>query len=398
VGTPLRLLVIVPDALSELLEKGELQPRYYNPGDFFKEVWIMTTSTDSGSSQELQRAVGNARLKVVSCPADLALVNDWLKPRRLRRLRKWVKQGMNVIKNIDPDLIRCHGGDWNTYLAASAKQELGIPYTVSLHINPDENPTRRFKGEGLSREQRRVNRFYEEIETVGLRNADLVMPVYKPIVPYLLRKGVSRWDVHYNVLDGESLMRKSTYASSRPTKLVCVTRMIPEKTPVPILEAIAELPDTELTLIGDGAISPEVHDAINQLGIANRVTWHKAMKNRDLCAQLHKYDIYVLYSQYWELSKSLIEALLTGMPVIVNRRHGAQVPELQDGNFVEFCAGDPKSYRTSIEKLSKNDGARESLGRSALSWAMRNVSPSATEAKFVRTYVEVLREADTAFR
>ena len=33
-----RLLVVIPDHLSDIVAKGEIQPRYYNPGEVFDEV------------------------------------------------------------------------------------------------------------------------------------------------------------------------------------------------------------------------------------------------------------------------------------------------------------------------------------------------------------------------
>ena len=91
--------------------------------------------------------------------------------------------------SIDPDSIRCHGADWNTYLASRIKAELGIPYVTSLHINPDVNSVRRIQGDNLTPEQKRHNAFYNYLERDALRDADLVMPVYQPILPYLKRLG-----------------------------------------------------------------------------------------------------------------------------------------------------------------------------------------------------------------
>ena len=41
-----RLLVIVPDRLSSILDKGEIQPDYYNPGRVFDEVDILMTNDE----------------------------------------------------------------------------------------------------------------------------------------------------------------------------------------------------------------------------------------------------------------------------------------------------------------------------------------------------------------
>ena len=44
------------------------------------------------------------------------------------------------------------------------KEALGIPYVVSLHINPDVNATRLFLGANPTPEQRQINALFEYIE------------------------------------------------------------------------------------------------------------------------------------------------------------------------------------------------------------------------------------------
>ena len=211
-----KLLVIVPDRISDILVKGEYQPGYYNPGDVFEEVHILTTTDDRPSLEALQRTVGSAKLYVHNYPDDLSLVGRRPEFLTARRLQKWAKRGVEIARQIAPSLIRCHGSDWNTYLASRIKAELGIPYVVSLHINPDVNPVRRVMKSRLSDAESRHNRFYDYIEREALCNADLVMPVYRPILPYLQRLGVQRTEVCYNVLNRLHLREGRNYAGREP--------------------------------------------------------------------------------------------------------------------------------------------------------------------------------------
>ena len=56
------LMVMVPDRLSELLTKGEIVDRYYNPGEVFDEVHIVMFNDDKPDPALVQRTVGSARL------------------------------------------------------------------------------------------------------------------------------------------------------------------------------------------------------------------------------------------------------------------------------------------------------------------------------------------------
>ena len=56
------LLVIISDALSDLVKKGEITERYYNPGNLFDEVHILMTVTDKVKIEDVQKTAGTAKL------------------------------------------------------------------------------------------------------------------------------------------------------------------------------------------------------------------------------------------------------------------------------------------------------------------------------------------------
>ena len=384
-----RLLVCVPDRITDILVKGEYQPNYYNPGEFFDEVHILMTNDDQPDLQALQRTVGRARLFTHNWSDDLTLPpmkRSWLAP---WRLRKWASGGVEIARRIKPDLIRCHGADWNTYLASRIKAELGIPYVTSLHINADVNSVRRIQGDNLTPEQKRHNAFYNYIERAALRGADLVMPVYQPILPYVKRLGIKRVEVCYNILNGDNLRTKNDYRLHDPVRVINVGRVIDDKDPTHIIEAVIALGDAQLTIVGDGAKHPAIEAMVRSRGWSHRVTFRAAVPNDELCAMLPDFDIFAVHTEYWEISKSLLEALLTGLPCIINRRIGQPVPELQ-GDFVKLVENTSEGYRSALAELIANDAAREALGRRAFAHAKANWSPAVTEAKVVAIYRSML--------
>lgn len=388
-----RLLVLIPDRISDILAKGEYQPLYYNPGEVFDEVHILSTSTDSPDLAALQRTVGRAKLHLHFHPTALDLVRVWPDFLRRRALRRWARGGIEIARKIKPDLIRCHGADWATYLASRIRQTLGVPYVTSLHINPDVNSVRRHPGSDLSRAQRRHNQFYEYVEHEGLQHADLVMPVYKPILPYLARHGVTRVQVCYNVLNSDHLRRKTSYALNGPPRIICVGRLLDEKDPTPIIRAVASQPGVELLIVGDGPKRAELEALSTHLGVADRVRFAPAIGNDDLCRMLPEFDLFVVHTEYWELNKSVLEALLTGLPVIINRRRGDPVPELMDGDFVRMVDTTEADYRTAIAELLADDDARRALGERAYAHAQANWAPERTEAVYAGIYRRYLAEA-----
>ena len=384
-----KLLVIVPDRISQILQKGEYQPDYYNPGRLFDEVHILMTNDDRPDANQLQRTVGNARLFVHNHPETSELIVRRWSWFGHRGLRVWADRGVEIARRIRPELIRCHGADWNAYLASRIKRTLGIPYVVSLHINPDVNPPRRFVHSQLDDSERRHNQFFEYLEREGLRNADLVMPVYQPIVPYLRRMGVTRFQVCYNILNRGFLTPKADYRLGSPVRIVCVGRLFDKKDPTNIIRAVAQIPGVELTVIGDGPKRHDLEALVRHLGATDQILFEPAVPNDDLCRRLPRYDIFAVHTEYWEINKSVLEALLTGLPVIVNRRNGPPVPELE-GDFVLKVENTVEGYRSAIQRLIADHDFRASLGRLAQCHARERWSPERTEAEVVTVYQNVV--------
>jgi glycosyltransferase involved in cell wall biosynthesis len=389
-----RLLVIVPDSLSGLVTKGEIQPRYYNPGNLFEDVHILMTNDDRPDLAALQRTVGAAKLHLHNLPIDWGLMNrkwHWFDAYLLKR---WARPAVDLALTIQPHLVRCHGADWNVFAAMRIKEKFRTPYVVSLHINPDVNSTGRILRENLTEQEQKSNEFYEYIERKGLQAADMVMPVYKPIIPYLERMSVTRYQVCYNVLNAEDLREKTDYQISRPVKIISVGRIFEDKDPSNIILAVKDLADAELTIVGDGDLREKLHRLVSDLNMVDRVKFITAIPNTDLCRRLSEYDIFAIHSEYWEINKSLLEALLTGLPCVVNRRMGPQVPEL-DGNFIMKVENSPENYRSAFEKLISDHAFRESLGRQAYTHAQEKWAPEKTERAYVDIYERLMIPNET---
>lgn len=384
-------MVLVPDRITDILVKGEYQPNYYNPGQLFSEVHIVTTTDDRPDLAQLQRTVGRARLHVHNVPENSLLVSAdwrrwWKKP-----LRDWAQPGVDLARRTKPQLIRVHGADWDGYLASRIRKALGIPYVLSLHINPDVNPVRRFVAPGLTESQRQHNAFFQYVEGAGLKNADLVMPVYRSILPYLERHGVTRVEVCYNILNSPYLRQKTDYSMRGPFRIVCVGRLFQDKNPANLIRAVAALPSVELTIVGDGPERASLEQLARESAAASRVHFRPAVENDELCQLLPGFDLFAVHTEFWELNKSVLEALLAGLPVVINRRHGPPVPELAGADFVRFVDNTTDSYREAIQDLMEDDAARAALGRRAYAHAQPNWSPQVTERKVLDIYRRFMR-------
>ncbi|RJR43071.1 MAG: glycosyltransferase [Deltaproteobacteria bacterium] len=379
------LLVIIPDRLSDLAAKGEITARYYNPGDLFDEVHIVMTNGDRPDPGPLAKTVGRARLYVHNLPLPSFVFTlgwqPWL-------LKNWVQAGVNLAAKIRPALIRTHGNYGNGYLAAQIKKRLGVPLVVSLHTNPDVSQRRATPWRANWKRRLALEAMIKfEIET--LKTADWVLPVYEPIHGYALRRGARRVEVCYNVINPDFLRAKESYSLHRPPRIISVSRQIPGKNPENLIRAVARLPEPELTLVGNGEGHAHLREVARECGLANRVIFRPSVPNDELCPLLPDFDIFAAHSDYWEISKSLLEPLLTGLPVVLNRRNGEPVPELQ-GDFLMLVDNTPEGYYEALQRLLTDDRFREELGRRAYAHAQARWSPAVTEAKYVEIYQRLL--------
>jgi glycosyltransferase involved in cell wall biosynthesis len=114
-----------------------------------------------------------------------------------------------------------------------------------------------------------------------------------------------------------------------------------------------------------------------------------AVPNNELCAMMPSFDVFAIHSEYWELNKSLLEALLTGLPCVVNRRKGLPVPELE-GDFILKVDNSEAAYKEVLTRLRSDSAFREDLGRRGYDHAQANWGPDKTEAKFAGIYRDTM--------
>ncbi len=377
------LLVIIPDQLSALVAKGEIQPRYYNPGNLFQRVHILMTNADQADPEAVRPMVGDAEVVLHTLPEDYRPLLEPDRGTRWRMFDAWARAGVEMAAAIRPALVRCHGADFNVVIARAIKRALGIPYVVSLHTNPDHSPCRRFPS--LDPQQILVNRTVEDMERTCLSEADLVMPVYRSILPYLARLGAFPTEICYNVLNDETLRRKTGYRLGRPVRLLWVGRLYSDKNPDCILRALVDLPEVHYTLVGDGPLCEPMAALADALGIGGRVTFLPSVPNTQLCGMLADFDLFVVHTEAWECNKSVLEALLAGLPVVLNRRVGQPVPELTS-DIVHLVENTADSYWQALRHLIDDDAAREGLGRRGADRAHREWAPAIAEARYINIY------------
>lgn len=380
------LIVIPADRISDWIRKGEVTSRYYNPGNRFSEIHLFLFNDETPDPHALQRMAGNATISIYRFPTGVRHfieTGGW----NPKLLRKWCEPMIKLAEHIRPQLVRCYGAMLNAFVAREIKRRLKIPYVISLHTNFDE--TIRLRKMGFLRRVRDIR--YQRFEDGILQEANLVMPVYLSIVDYLRHHRIDRFEVAYNFLNDTHLLEKGDYTLHSPVRLLGVGRQFDAKNPENIIRALKQIPQASLTLIGDGPYHSFLQRVVTKCGLTTRVQFRKSVPNDELCANLCHFDIFIAHSECWELSKSVLEPLLIGLPVIHNRRVGCPVPELSD-EICLFVPNTPEGYAEGIHRMISDSPFREQLGKRALNISRRYWSPELTEAKYASIYDRFLAD------
>jgi len=378
-----RLMVIVPDRLSTLIAKGEVTPRYYNPGTLFDEVHIVMTNDDRPDPAAIQSMVGEARLVLHNLdpgPHFFHRTLGWQPTLMKRELRAAVA----LARRIAPALVRTHNNFLEGYLAVEIKRRLGIPFVTSLHGVWDRDLTQ----PNLAKE-RIIRLFRRKLEKRTLREAAAVIAVYRPIVRYADAIGSRNTQLVYNAVSS-TITRKPDYRLNRPPRLLTVNRQVPEKNPENVIRAIADI-ECSYTLIGDGPYHERLKTVAREVGVADRVTFIRGLPNSEVCALLPQSDIWVAHCDYWGISKGTIEAALAGLPIVLNHHPVEPIPDL-DGDWVQLCDNSVEGYRAAIAGLLGDDAARCTLGSRAYAHAKAHFDPMAMEGRLCDIYRAAMKE------
>jgi glycosyltransferase involved in cell wall biosynthesis len=118
-------------------------------------------------------------------------------------------------------------------------------------------------------------------------------------------------------------------AGSDPVHIISVAALLPNKSQLLLVEALAKLRDLEWTasLVGtddaDSAYAAEVRTAISSHGLDGRIRLTGQLAGQALAAEWHRSDLSVLVSRAEAFGLVVLESLACGIPVIVRAGTGA---------------------------------------------------------------------------
>jgi glycosyltransferase involved in cell wall biosynthesis len=183
----------------------------------------------------------------------------------------------------------------------------------------------------------------------------------------------------------EPASRASAGISNGRCVLVYVASFQRRKDHTNLLCAMAQIPDTDLLLVGDGELRPPAERLARSLGIADRV--HFLGRRKDVPELLKMADIYVHPPAFEGFGIAVAEAMAAGKPIVATNVPGlAQV--VGDAGIL-VPSSNPEALAAQIAALMKSHERQKQLGQLALQRA-RNFSIDNTVSAYINLYRSVV--------
>ncbi|MDO8566266.1 MAG: glycosyltransferase [Candidatus Moranbacteria bacterium] len=175
-------------------------------------------------------------------------------------------------------------------------------------------------------------------------------------------------EVIENGVNTETFHPKNEGKSFSPVIFLSTSRLTPRKGIHSLIEAFAlvikyaKVP-VELHLIGEGEQKEPLEARVKELGIENQVKFFGRVEHRLLPQFYQKAHVFVLPSKNEGMSNSALEALASGLPLVVSGTGGMQelVTEGKNGFFIDPELTAP--FAETLLSLVQNQGSLIAFGR-----------------------------------
>lgn len=159
---------------------------------------------------------------------------------------------------------------------------------------------------------------------------------------------------------------KIDYGVGEVLRVITIGSFSPTKNHIQLMKDLcASGVPFQLTIVGVGPLVSEYKEFAAKLGITDRLIITGSVSHQELAALLPTQDIYVHYSLSEGLSRAILEAMATGLPVVATRV-GFIGGVLEDGkNALVLGPPWPVQLTKAIGRIYTSENLRHQLGKAA---------------------------------
>jgi len=373
----MKLCVFPNDPLIAYHNKGEIKPRYFNPKNIFDEIHVISLFDSDIEEDKVKMVAGEAKFKIHTV-GKVNLLN--------RKSKK--KKIIELIKKINPDIIRAYNPLLQGWMAAQIKKELGIPLVISLHGDYDRD--RRYFAKKNKKYVEYLKLLYSKntLESESLENADQVIIIYEFLRKYAKSRGAKNINLIHNRIDLTQFVEKTQPAFNEVKPIIiCVGRLIKEKNQECLIRAIQDL-DVILIIIGDGVEYEYLEKLVKELNVNHKVRFERSIPHEKIQNYYAAADIFALPIKYGGFAIPAIEAAASGLPVILPKQEFDSNPDIIS-DFALLVENNPESFKKAISNVLENSELNEKLVQKGKEIANK-INSNVMEEKEKTLYLKLL--------
>jgi type III pantothenate kinase len=289
-----------------------------------------------------------------------------------------------------PDVVHAHF--WmSAHAALLAARDVPVPIVQTFHALGVVK--RRYQGEDDTSPPERLG-----IERDIVRRADEIVATCTDEVFELVRLGAARdrLTVVPCGVDLDLFTPDGPREERRPGRhrILCVGRLVKRKGIGNVIEALAQLPGTELVVAGGppraeldtDTEATRLRGIAHQLGVADRLDLRGRVEREDLPALLRSADVVVCAPWYEPFGIVPLEAMACGVPVVASAV-GGMIDSVVDGvTGIHVCPRDPDRIADATRSLLDDPERRRAFGRAGVRRARRRYDWDRVAAATLEVY------------
>lgn len=373
-----KMIILMYDDLNNLINKGEVVKRYYNPKNFFKRIDFYLINQKRPNIRKLKKMTGSAKIRFYYI--RLTFYHKILLFFNLTYLSSYLQNIFKNIKQKNSSLIRCYNLNFQIFIAQILNKKYKIPYIISLHYD---------LANYLENKNFFISYILKKKIVQVLNKAYKILPVYKSATRFLTVNKLNNFKICYNFINSINVKIKP-FKKNKFIHFICTNRQVSYKNPINIIKAIKKVPRAKLTLIGDGPLHNHLKDYVKLNKLSNKVFFIKRIDNSKYIKILKNFDVFINCSDINEFSKGMIEAISFGLPIISNYQ-SIKIAELSR-EFSLQNSNTPKGYRRSMLRIINNDLIRKKLCRQAKNVYLKKYETDNCEKEFEKIYKTILNK------
>ena len=202
----------------------------------------------------------------------------------------------------------------------------------------------------------------------------------------LIKKLNKSYQTIYTI-NNKYIKKKKNLDIKKRLKIYNVGRQEKWKNPMLLCDKVFK--NYDVTIIGNGTIHNQMKSKIKKEKL-NNIKLIKRIDNRILCRQIKNFDVFVHFSEYQEFPNTVMEAMLTGLPVIICKSKSTFIEEFDKNRSIILTENNKISLLKTIENLKNSKKLRETISLSSYKYAKKNFDPILMEKRELEVYKRFL--------